>query len=374
MDAKSLLVDRLEALHERLNLADKAIGAAPAFRTAIAEKRDRLARAIKDARPSPGTWHSLASWEESDGILFREALAYLHAKGPLAHRDSGAAPLAGGLIAELCDKLSLGEPPVIAPDADDSFNDFVQIIRLRYPSAGIWDVPVVAHELGHFAAYRLTSWGDGLQRSQKVREFICEYLADNGIEKENAQKRWRHWLNEFFADAFATYCVGPCYAASCLLLRFNVAQACSNENETHPSSAARAAAILEILSEMNRSVANPFRAPPYTIVIERLRLRWSELLASADGDCKIEWVPAMAHKLYQVVRAVAVNARYDNWSYAEATLQSVLTDGTNVPDHRFSTCDLLNAAWLARAGGADPTCINARVLELWREQSQAWGR
>jgi hypothetical protein len=267
--------------------------------------------------------------------------------------------------------LSLGDPPVIAPDVDDSFNDFVQIIRLRYPPAGIWDVPVVAHELGHFAAYRLTSWNDGLQRSQTVREFISDYLADNHIEKENDQKRWRYWLNEFFADAFATYCVGPCYAASCLLLRFNVAQACSNDNETHPSTAARAAAILEILREMNRSHAAPFQTPPYTTVVERLNSRWSELLVSAGEDCEIEWVPAMAHRLYHVVYTVALNARYDHWRYAEATLQSVLTDPTKTPEHHFSACDLLNAAWLARAGGGDPTAINARALQIWRDRPRA---
>ena len=176
MDATSLLVDRLQALRERLNMADAAAGAAPAFAAAIADRRDRLDDAIRDARASEGAWHDLAVWEEADATLFREVLAYLQAIGHPALPESGAGPLARGLVADLSAKLPLGAPPVIAPDVDDLFSDFVEIIRLRYPPAGIWDVPVVAHEFGHFAAYRLTSWEDGLQRSQAVRGFISEQL------------------------------------------------------------------------------------------------------------------------------------------------------------------------------------------------------
>ena len=52
MDATSLLVDRLGALRERLNMADAAAGAAPAFATAIADRRKRLDDAIEGARAS----------------------------------------------------------------------------------------------------------------------------------------------------------------------------------------------------------------------------------------------------------------------------------------------------------------------------------
>jgi hypothetical protein len=364
MDAISLLMDRLRALRERLNMADAAVGAAPAFAAAIANSRDRLDDAIRDARASEGAWHSLAVWEKADATLFREVLAYLQAMGGPALPDSGAGPLARGLVAELSAKLPLGVPPVIAPDVDDSFSDFVEIIRLRYPPAGIWDVPVVAHEFGHFAAYRLTSWEDGLQRSQAVREFISEQLASKGVKSESDQEKWRFWLNELFADAFATYCVGPCYAASALLLRFDVAQACNGDQSTHPSCAARAAAILEILREMNRG-----EQAPYTTAINALEAQWLDLLGFAEkGNCKGEWVPEMAYQLYDVVRKVARGAQYDNWSYADRTLQYVLTDPAKNPEGRFSACDVLNAAWLARAGGGDPVTISARALQLWQER------
>jgi hypothetical protein len=365
MDPNSLLVDRFQALRERLNLADTAVGAAPAFAAAIADRRDRLDDAIRDARASEGAWHDLAVWEKADAALFREVLAYLQAIGRPALPDSGAGPLARGLVAELGAKLPLGVPPVIAPDVDDSFSDFVEIIRLRYPPAGIWDVPVVAHELGHFAAYRLTSWEDGLQRSQAVRGFISEQLASKGVKSESDQEKWRFWLNELFADAFATYCVGPCYAASALLLRFDVAQACNGDQRKHPSYAARAAAILEILREMNRGEQSP-----YTMAIKVLETQWLDLLSFAEkGNCRGEWVPDMAYQLYEIVRKVARGAQFDNWSYAAETLQYVLTDPAKPPGRRFSASDLLNAAWLARAGGSDPATISARALQLWQQQA-----
>src|SRR5215510_13911499 len=101
MDATSLLVDRLQALRERLNMADAAVGAAPAFAAAIADRRDRLDDAIQDAHASEGAWHELAFWEKADAMLFREVLAYLQAIGCPALPESGAGPLARGLVAEL---------------------------------------------------------------------------------------------------------------------------------------------------------------------------------------------------------------------------------------------------------------------------------
>ena len=364
MDSNSLLVDRLEALRERLEMADAAVGAAAALVPTIAEERKQVEGEIPQARASAGAWHSLAVREEADNALFREVLAYLQAQGRAALPDSGPASLARGLVRELSAKLPLGTPPAIAPDPDNSFSNSAEIIRLRYPPAGIWDVPVVAHELGHFVAYRSTSWEDGLQRSQTVRTFIDNYLATKPDQSDSEQEKWKFWLNELFADAFATYCVGPCYAASALLLRFDVAQACSGDDPKHPSYAARATAILEILREMNGGEQGP-----YARAIRVLESKWQDLLTFAEGDCKGEWVPEIADQLYEVVRNVAAGAQYDNWSYADETLEYELTNLGKTPKERFSARDLLNAAWLARARGGDAAAINARALQLWQAQA-----
>jgi hypothetical protein len=362
MDATSLLKDRLEALLGRLDLAGAAVGAAPGFAGPIAESRDRVKRQLDQACASQGSLRALAIRESADGVLFNEVLAYLHATGGSAFANSGVVSLARGLVGELSAKLSLGVPPVIAPDIGDSFADFVQLIRLRFPPAGVWDVPIVAHEFGHFAAYRLTSWEDGLQRSQTVREFIKNYLAGKNIQSDADQKKWRQWLNEFFADIFATYCIGPCYAASALLLRFDVTE---GDSPTHPSNAARAVAILETLREMDKE--------GYRIAITVLTSRWSELLGLAGGNFDVEPIPEIAYKLFGVVKTIASGARYDGWSCANE-LQYVLSDPNKAAKTGFEARDLLNAAWLARAGdGADPATINARALELWAQQTNGAG-
>jgi hypothetical protein len=381
----------MEALRDRLDQAAAAIGGGSIFAEEIAERRDELLHEISEASALQGVgrdrtesnlfWNRLASSESSYATLFREVLAYLQAENRPAFPASGAAPLARGLIAEVCQQLHIGPPPVLAPDVEDSFSDRVQIIRLRFPPAGIWDVPVVAHELGHFMAYRLTGFQDGVQRRQLLRELISEYLAAKNISLEDrCGTRWRYTLNELFADAFATYCVGPAYAMSAVLLRFDVARARNDSDPKHPSYAARAAAILHILGEMNRQTKSP-----YTRVIEILESRWSKLLTFAEGRCQAEWVPEIAYKLYSLLNSAARDARYDAWDFADNDLQFVLTTPGARPERRASARDILNAAWIARASVDDATAgpsalkarlqkladINARALDLWNNSTTA---
>jgi len=367
IDAGTLLTDRIEALRERLKLAQALVGGAPGFVAAIAAK----AKDVDELAGAPAgefAWPTLAAREDGLKGLFREVLALLQGENRPAFPDASAVVLARSLVAELAGKFPVGAAPAVVPDVDDSFSDFVELIRLRFPAVGVWDVPVVAHEFGHFVAYRLTSWEDGLQRSQAVRTFITNYLGLRNIKHENEQKRWRQWLNEFFADAFATYCMGPCYVSSALLLRFEVSQA-HKESTTHPSAAARAAAILETLSEMNRDLSCMYR-----VAIRALESQWSGLEKFAEPDaeriCPIEDAKEVARQLYPVLSNIARSARYETWDNADA-LQYVLTKPDKRPEGPLSARDLLNAAWLARSRGCDAATVSARTLELW--QSRAAG-
>jgi hypothetical protein len=364
MDADALLLGRLRALQERLNFAGAAVGTTARFAEVIKDLHRQLDRYIRAAaEPEPRfDWRSLSDTEEKCAGIFREVLTFQRRDGGRVLQDDSAAMLARELVRELATALRLGEPPPIAPDVDDSFSDNVESIRLRYPPAGIWDVPVVAHELGHFVAYRLTAVGDGLQRSQPVREFIEGYFRDSDITRSNDQDQWRYWLNEFFADAFAVHCVGPSFAASALLLRFDAAR---RHSGTHPSSAARAAAILAGLGAISDKEA------PYAIVIGRLRALWSQLvkLGGIDPESRgaMEKVRKIALELYPLVQKIAPRAGYRNWSFAADTLRFALTDDEPVTG-AFEVRDLLNAAWLARAARPDvsPEDISARAIALWR--------
>ena len=89
MDPNSLLADRLQALRERLESADAAVGAAAALVSTIAEERKQVEGEIPQARASAEAWHSLAVREETDKALFKEVLAHLQAQGRAALPDSG---------------------------------------------------------------------------------------------------------------------------------------------------------------------------------------------------------------------------------------------------------------------------------------------
>ena len=213
MDTQLLLLDRLRALSERLNLAQQAVGAAPAFASAIEEKREELKRAICGAKKSGFSWHGLAALEDAHDAVFREVLAFQQAEGWHALRDLDAAPVARGLVNELAAMLDLSAAPVVAPDVDDLFSHFFcRSSGCAIRPAGIRDVPVVAHELGISRPIRINWAGDAIQRPAAVLPRVhiaLGYFAHHDIKGESDRKRWLHWLNELFADAFATHCVGP---------------------------------------------------------------------------------------------------------------------------------------------------------------------
>ena len=123
----------------------------------------------------------------------------------------------------------------------------MQLIRIRFPVCGIWDLPIVAHEFGHFAAARITVSEGGADRVLPFARFVDEYLDEN----RNLGNEWRDYLSEYFADCFATFVLGPSYACTSLLLRFDIGTAYAEADMLHPSYAKRAHAILCLLRRMD---------------------------------------------------------------------------------------------------------------------------
>lgn len=327
------------------------------FAAAIADKLKRLDNDIARGRAD---WNSVTACERAYKPLFREALAFLQVRGRDKLDLGGPARLTQALVSELSQACSLGRP-IIAPDVDNSFTEFVQIIRLRFPPVGIWDVPVAAHEFGHFAAYRLTaSPDDGLRRPQAFSEFVTQYLAENNKNLDAEKKKWTFWLNEFFADMFATYVLGPGFAASSLLLRFDIVLAYSEDDPLHPSYADRAAAILYTLQRMDLESKGQFNK-----ALAWLTKQWEGLLCFAATPHELAPARELARQLYPVVRKLAPHAQYTNWDFAVKELRFVVGPPYKDPQREFSPRDLLNAAWLAHSYDADAAALSARALQLW---------
>jgi hypothetical protein len=361
MDATSVLIHRMKALADRLDYLRDAVAPKPGsephwiqqeLTSAIAERRQRDSD-IAQTRATRDSWHAVIAREKACAPLFREALAYLQVKAPRVVDGNHATEITRALVTDLTKACHL-EQPFIVPDITDEFSDYVQIIRVRFPPAGIWDVAVVAHEFGHFAAYRFTRRDKSGERSQPMTEFVRQYLTKVKDLTADAEKRWRRWLYEFYADAFGVYTLGPSLAASALLTRFNVAEA-SLSSDDHPSYVARSSLILRMLERMDERFGD---------IHHQLADLWEEMVASAgvtaseDGEIN----PAL---LEGVLRASAPDARYNSWSVADEDLRFALEGSARSPRRPFSARDLLNAAWQARLAGGDPIAISERAGQLW---------
>ena len=107
----------------------------------------------------------------------------------------------------------------------------------KLPSDGIWGLPVVVHEYGHFVASVLQSREDigGMPEGVVLVE---RRLFAKANEEELPRLYWHG--HELFADAFATAVTGPAHAEYCIRYRFDPFQAHeSPPPHSHPTPARR---------------------------------------------------------------------------------------------------------------------------------------
>ena len=213
----TLLRDRLDLLRRRLDFVRAALPPGTAVALDLVSKAKQVDMQLEAEQADNTRWHRFVELEEQCKVPFRDAFAFLKHHGHPVIASGGPPTLAEALSDELRAACELGITPVIVADMDDSFSDGGQMIRLRFPPADIWDLPVLAHEFGHFAAHQLAAKATNgrLERSQAVRRAIDDFLGAHklvGAERE----KWTDWLNEVFGDMFATYVLGPAFALSAL--------------------------------------------------------------------------------------------------------------------------------------------------------------
>ena len=280
---------RLARLLERWRRIQQILSDAPedGLRAAIAGRFYRLlseqeyalepwlaaARAVK---LRAGIWGKMTDLAASARPLQREALEFL---GGCLIREQGldrepaavaAATREGAGICGLADlmlrdyarrtginwnaRTVLGSDPFLETDTE--------VIRLRFPSWSLWDLPLLAHEFGHLAA----------RATPAFVEYQREQTGSSGMEQ-----RGRH-MDEFFADVFATYTLGPAFACDVVLLQFQPAEAYLARG-AHPSHQERARVILQTLTEMNRKGAGAFGG-----ALQQLERAWGGAVAACGAQ------------------------------------------------------------------------------------------
>jgi hypothetical protein len=310
----------------------------------VAGEVARLQEAVAVTRLDQGAASSsdLAALEDRSRRLAAEVLSF---SGGLAARadglDAGMCDAADTLLAEVTAKLLIDARGVTLPAAGEYVDLLSEVIRVRYPGDGVWDLPVCLHELGHFMAPRLGA-------SRPGGSPVATRIAAERAKRPNLG----NFAEELFADTFATYVGGPAYAYSCLLLRLNPSGAHDDVKPTHPAPIKRAVAVLTTLDALQEAHNRSGRAAgSFGPFIADVRQAWSARLAAAAeaSDASAEaaaYASELATELRALLDDLAVVVRYDGLGRAGA-LEATLVEG-RAPPGPVALIDALNGAWMAR--------------------------
>lgn len=387
MTPQDLFLARLNAFAIQCNEVEKAIKspginrnlyqrAATDLLGGIANERMRienLRSTTRNGNVAAGFWETLQANGEKCTTLFGECLGFLQASRARGHDvDADLCEIADALLDELSEltRIKWGRFTVLA--TEEFFLDLAQIIRLRFPFSGIWDLPVAAHEFGHFVAGRLNvARPDGSRYLpfQDEKKNFREQHMDLGEE-------WMFYLEEYFADVFATYVLGPAYACTCLLLRFDPASAHVESDKRHPSYAKRAYAILQTLRRMNgeEDSRGDFKNPS-----DVLAGLWEQVILSAGQTAVLSKdeearVGGIVSNFYEMLKDGAPGARFNRWDNVRlrgcpSVETAELPDGVQIADLKIS--DVLNSAWLCRMKpDSESDRLSDNVIQLCRRRSE----
>jgi hypothetical protein len=370
VDGRAILVARVERLDQELGLAARSIGAkeldqelrtrvGPEFRNRIAQARENLKqvkRYLDQELSLDSIWKAFDPVHQECVPLFRECLAFL--QGAAARSigvDDDLCRLADVMLDGLSKHAHESWPGFTILAEGEYFEEMAAIIRLRFPEVSIWNLPVAAHEFGHFLIQQLEvrstdgMFNDYVQKYRSILPPVTE--TDNKQERERQLERRQRHMHEYFADAFAVYAMGPAYAYTCLLLRFNPGTS-NCDTKDHPSDAKRAHLILKVLEHMNEVEGS---VGQYGGLVTILRASWTESVAAAkpagqpaSGET-LHWLNEMAEVLHHRLGTRLRDTRYTSWSQA-AGLTAALRDDDPPPaiGAQYDFRDVLNAAWRRR--------------------------
>jgi hypothetical protein len=294
------------------------------------------------------SWHALSA--EVD-VLVEESLVLLHGSALRQSRgpgkpglDDGYCTLADALIDELVARTPVGcWSSFTVLGRSEQFSLMTQAITVRYPGASLWELPAVAHELGHFA-------GPLLVQEHGLRlEHPLQTLSD---AVGNGDTRIGWWLHELFADVFAAYLIGPAYGFTSVMLGFDPLRAYLPDR-THPCPMVRVHAIASTLRALEGAGMG--------WAADEVKRLWTKLVDASEaspspaaGDVLDHLVP----QLLEMLTACLPVSGYAGWVEAQHLASKLSGDGDAVPGPSTTLADVLNAAWLARLTAPTPGAVD----------------
>ena len=287
------------------------------------------------------------------------------AEGALAR----AAGLDGGLCStaqRLLDDLGAMTVPwnrIVIPAPHEATSTRSWVVGLPLLDTSPWHLPIMVHELGHFAATRL--------EDQYNRRLGAELLDGSWRERPNVSSMKQEMLapmsrkhaQELFADVFSVYCVGPAFGAS--LITRAIPGDSPAVSPTHPSWAVRMHAVLRTFSRLDDLV--PEVNENLSWITDWITEEW-ESAQSAAGHTEIPIalrtsVDAFTDGAIDVMELTGSKALFRG----EDVLQTgeLLREGVP-PDGEADPRTVLNAAWAERLRDQEKTTTIQRALVQWR--------
>jgi hypothetical protein len=337
------IFDRVKPeLEQELDAHQKALGA--------------LAASLRNKNPDVEMWQTYGKLRRQSRLLYRECMAFLQgAVSRSVGLDDGLCRLGDALVDELSERANVPWRRMTVLAEEESFAELAQIIRVRFPELSVWNLPAVAHEFGHLATSELRS------KVRDDRQWRVERPIQDLIGEAADQRGWDH-RHELFADAFATYTLGPAYLGACVLLRFDASTA-TEDPPRHPSPAKRVHAMLGVLESMDQKEGF---ATPFASSRTKISTLWTRATAAAGTTSEIadpdrQEIETLVDRIWNVLEMQRRELRYTGMPRARE-LAHELGEGPAEARDDEQLADVVNAAWLARLDRWDEEAGSALAI------------
>ena len=364
LNARSAIFAQLSELSARVDAAEKAIGGFSVIDEGLERMADRFTDEFGHMRDGLSEledklwaeeqlaerWQEFAQVKASADVLLGDCLAFIHGALTRTRKlDGGLCRIADHFLKGLARavRVEWGSLTVLAEN--EFYENLAQIVRLRFAEASVWSLPIAAHEFGHFAGPAIK-----VEKREKRRwhyDHPLQHILDE--ELPEGENNWAR-MHEYIADIFATYCLGPAYVYTCVLLRFDPAN--PNQEFRHPSDAKRVCAMLEALGKMNEAEENE---RPYSLILEELDRVWQASVEAAGATLEADRTTALKEarfdEIYGLLEDATPAAKYSSLARADRLREEFDPQKRDKPQVRPDDTipDVLNAAWLSRVEFGD---------------------
>jgi hypothetical protein len=287
------------------------------------------------------------------------------AEGALARAaglDKGLCALAQRLLDDL-GAITVPWNRIVIPAPSETTSNRSWVIGLPLLDASLWYLPIIVHELGHFAATRIED-----QYNQRLGAELLDGSWRKALDVASADQEKRTALRydhaqELFADVFAAYCTGPAFAAA-LMSRAVPAGAWETAGD-HPSWGARMRAVLRTHSRLGELVPAVNRNLSW--IVGWITEEW-ESAQRAAGRAEIPMplgaiVDAFTDGAIEVMGLTGSTALFQGEDILETG--ELLREGIP-PDGEVDLRTVLNAAWAERLRSREKIATIERALAQWR--------